>query len=449
MWLIDYATFCAVFLSLEELRCMAPQTVPKGTGPEKGPSAPSPSPSAGRGGGSSSTTMKASGVVECVSLRAASQKWIQANKCGRGQPLTLWCRTSFVSPPPPRGIANTRCFCFINSVMQALVFLPPFAQLAVSAASDANCSSVCPTLAALGQWMANYLKPTPSRAPLVPPALPLHKDPQFSGSSQSDAHEYLQRLLEVIDAELQGVEATWSLPATSSTGSDLKGWTIVCAGKEKLSYRSHQDRHSLLLGSIMGGATESHLKGQGKNRTSVTTEAFFILPIRIGFKATCTVEDALKYTFQDERVELDDGSFVKKATVVSALPAILILHISRWSVTREGDVVKLENTVSLTPTLTVPASVCTDVLKDLKHRSYRLVSAVAHKGNQASSGHYVAFIRSNSLSPGAAAGRPRHSDPAASDGVQFVMCNDTQLSSVPLRHVEQEATYFLLYQRVS
>eukprot|EP00796_Vickermania_ingenoplastis_P013301 gene13302-9139_t len=367
---------------------------------------------------------------------------------------------TFTVLPYPRGLFNSKNFCFINAVLQALIFTPPLAQMAVSA--EKSGSTECPTLAALGKFFLSYWKPGLTRASLLPPQLPLKRDNIFSGGSQCDAQEYLQCLLECVDAELMAVEVqlaaehntVWG-DAGSTRAKDLKGWTTV-NGKEKTTYRVDRSKHSVLFTSVFGGVLENRVCGNSKGRVSATVEPFFMLTLKIGFKSACTIEEALQYTFKMEQIEGGTKPITTR-TVFVELPDILILHLSRWAVTREGSIVKLDNTVSFKNSLTFPSSICADRLVSLPQRTYRLLSAVAHRGSFEDSGHYVTYIAAHAANPANVGPRAGHSDPnscatstsrrAAVPSGTYVLCDDSKISLVGGDALQRETVYFLIYQR--
>ncbi|RNF24303.1 ubiquitin hydrolase [Trypanosoma conorhini] len=366
--------------------------------------------------------------------------------------------TAFNPPPCARGVLNSSNYCFMNATAQALAFIPPFAQLAISAVREAE---VCPTLAALGKWILSYWTRPPLQS-IPPPRLPsVLRGPasssappshlaKMNGSSQEDATEFLHRLLEVIQAELRALEEGYSEnstcgsrePTTSlSENAETKGWTFV-KGKERLSVREHRDEaRSVLLDAVFGGAVENHLKGKSKlkDHASVLVEGFFLLQVDVGFSAECSLEMALERTLQRERVY--DSARAKdllKTAKLRRLPTVLLLQLRRWAVTAEGELVKLDNVVRFSKTLVLPKSTCSEATLNNAARTYELVAFIAHRGRATERGHYVAYL-ANAFLP----------DPAVVQGnAVLTICNDAKVEPVPLREaVESEAVYLLVYQR--
>ncbi|KEG07351.1 ubiquitin hydrolase [Trypanosoma grayi] len=370
--------------------------------------------------------------------------------------------TTFSYPPHVQGVLNNRNSCFINAVLQALVFTPPFAQLAVSAAAEIE---LCPTLATLGRWLLSYWARLPTQS-IAPPRLPLALHGQatsfsspvrqgnMDGSVQEDAAEFMQHMLEIIQAELCALErrfrqnAKFGDTADDSHGNktQTKGWTFV-NGRERLSVREQSDeRHSILFSAIFGGSVESHLKGKSKTKdhVSVVVEGFFMLQVDVCFGAECSLEVALERTLQMERVH-DDAreKDLLKTLKLRRLPIVLLLQVRRWAVTAEGELVKLDNIVHFSKTLVLPKSTCADTTVSNAARTYELVAFVSHRGRATERGHYVAYLTDASSSGNVA--------PAAVEAVRggevLTLCNDARVTTATMQEaVEGEAVYVLVYQ---
>jgi ubiquitin carboxyl-terminal hydrolase 10 len=394
----------------------------------------------------------------------------------------------FTEQPYPRGMVNNSNFCFMNSILQSLLFIPAFAQLAVSVCCDTLARECCPTLTIFGNWALQYWKPGCTRLAIVAPVLmPRNKAGTSSsgttavslipnsqraldGSVQEDAQEFLQKLLECIQRELVLFEEQLgreSEVATvleergggSSPASARKGWTVV-KGKEKLAVREHVDVHgqSQLLSAIFGGTLESHLQGKQRQRhhVSVLVEKFFCVPVDINFAAECTMEQALEHTFTSETIyDSEREKNLKKTLRFGQLPSILLLQLRRWAMTREGELVKLDNVVHLKRALQIPRSICGDETLDNAARSYRLLSVVCHRGDTVGRGHYVTYLVQHAASPDVMkvqqkAGKASEAEAVhtAPPSTSVILCNDANISIAPAKSMEKESIYFLVYQRM-
>lgn len=398
--------------------------------------------------------------------------------------------------PYPRGIFNAKNICFMNAILQVLIFIPSFAQLAVSVADGpTSFGSLSPTMSALGKWFKEYWKPGLTRSSLMPPHFCFLAKIAIFIRDQHDAHEFLQCLLEQADDELMkleeeklsnGASQVELLPSSVSKVSKLKGWTVVQHGKEKLQYRMHTGRHSLLLTSLLGGLLESRVSGNVKNCTSATVQPFFTLSLHISFKSSCTVEEALEHELQKETVFDSCSSPLQKVTLFAELPRILILHFCRWSVTALREVVKIDNEVVYHSMMSIPPHLCANSQLPPLERLYRLVSAVAHRGTQAQVGHYVTYLspehvanpfsfdgrnsqRSFHLNRTTFSASSLHSQEFTTTGSNenlaatrssessrntvpnnhFILCDDTNISLVNETALQKESIYLLVYEKVS
>ncbi|KAG5496185.1 hypothetical protein JKF63_02486 [Porcisia hertigi] len=432
---------------------------------------------------------------------------------GHRKQLAFTLQQSFRELPYPRGMVNSSNFCFMNSILQALVFIPPFAQLAVSISCDAQARQLCPTLAILGKWVLQYWKPGFTRLAMTAPTLmqraPIGANSTTNGASrtatvapsqrildgsvQEDAQEFLQKLLERLHEELVGLEealcngealepatesptkrmASGAAGSTADANScadssgdeassvfNQKGWTIV-KKRKKMAVREHEDAQgqSKLLASIFGGTLESHLQGKERqrDRVSVMIETYYCLPVDVGFAPECTIEQALERTFMTERIyDSDRQKNLKKTLRLGRLPSILFVQLRRWVVTREGELVKLENTVRIKRTLIIPRAICSDETLINAERTYRLLSVVCHRGDAVSRGHYVTYLLHHAASPAVLkvhAGDSSHMDagivPTPPDATTAILCNDASISLCPTSNVEKETLYFLVYQKIS
>lgn len=403
--------------------------------------------------------------------------------------------TRFVVQPYPRGLINRKNLCFMNAVFQSLIFIPGFAQLAISVAdSPSSFSSLSPTMCTLGKWFQAYWNSGLTRSLFPPPQFPHSRKIASFIREQHDAHEFLQCLLEEIDNELMKLErerlskceGSALVPSSVSKVMDLKGWTVVHKAKEKLNYTMHAGKHSILLSSLFGGLTESRVSGIAKNRISATVESFFTLSLKIGFKATCTVGEALERAFQKEEINVSDSMTLHKSMLFVELPKILIVHLCRWAITAEGEVVKIDNAVTCPSTLTIPPHLCADRELPPSDRLYRLLSVVAHRGTEANSGHYVTYLspvhtanpfsvgggHASCLAPGGHTGETpstAHYVSAGSSGTStaaqsspslpsrpcrsavpsghFIRCNDADVSLVNGATLKNEAAYLMVFEK--
>ncbi|KAH9578653.1 Peptidase C19 [Trypanosoma melophagium] len=416
----------------------------------------------GRSGGKNPTSkgaVKSSDThnvaVDCLNLEDVYISLVTSSSSQkmRHSPFT----TVFSHPPNARGVINNSNFCFMNAILQGLVFTPPFAQLAVSATAA---SETCPMLSTLGKWFLSYWTKPPMQ-PIPPPRLSVMMSTssnssstplgsrRMDGSMQEDAPELMHRILEIIRSELSVLEQQFresdSYEADRhplhTESVDTKGWTFV-KGKEKLSVREHsEEQRSILFDSLFGGTLESHLKGKSrtKNFASVVVESFFVLQVDVCFGADCKIEVALERTLQTERVH-DDAreKDLLKTVKLRQLPNLLFLQLRRWAVTAEGEYVKLDNIVRFSKTLVLPKSTCSDTTLSNSARTYDLVAFIAHRGRATERGHYVTYLTNAATS----------AERTENGNDLLTLCNDAKVTTATMQEaLGSEAVYFLLYLR--
>ncbi|EPY27912.1 ubiquitin hydrolase [Strigomonas culicis] len=339
----------------------------------------------------------------------------------------------FSTLPLPRGISNSRHFCYMNAVLQALLFTPPFAQLLVAAVKE---SERCPNCAALGKWFLQYWQPGFTRIVVQPPVLPCFQrnllpaahfgtEGLMDGSVQQDAQEYLLRLLHVVSDELIALEkhvreAMAKGRKKKNNGADDDdesggGWTVI-KGKEKLNVREHAfaEGSSALLANVFGGLTESHLKGKKKNKdhVSVTVQPFFTLEVdyKDGFpqgnrSSPLDIEKALLTTFREEKIEdAKSGQMLTKTVFLKTLPCVLLLQLKRFSYNispYDGSVTCTKDNVrfDVKRTLVIPKALCSNQTLSAEARTYKLLSVIAHLGSEQVTGHYTCYLANNFANP--------------------------------------------------
>lgn len=300
--------------------------------------------------------------------------------------------------PKARALPNEHNFCFMNAVLQVLVFLPPFAQLAISVGRHIPEAVMKEsTIAIMGNWFREYWAPNPADTPLAHPKLPLHAKKSFNGDSQADALEYLQQILETVDKELCIIEE--NLPSYPKSQKDAKlaaveerKHAVIRTSAERISISSLEVKRSFLLSSIFGGMTESVRTTPFQQE--IVLEKFFMLSLILHKKKVCHIEDVLRHTFCG-----DSSSASSEKKYIIELPEVLILHVSRLERTSAG-IAKITSKLVFGPKMIVPKEICSPRLEREAQREYKLVSMIAHRGED-EAGHYVTYLYNprKSLSP--------------------------------------------------
>lgn len=342
----------------------------------------------------------------------------------------------------PRGLINTGNMCYMNSVLQVLIFCIPFYDFLDQVGKKAAHSfkSETPLIDAMIMFMREYkvidsavsveqlrrrLKSEELEQygePFTPEFVydAIRKLPRFASmrrGHQQDAEEFLGFLLEALHDECAqvmrhlpnsaGNSATGSPSATSPTSAtDTNDWLEV--GRRQRAAITRSSGHPVALSPIskvFGGQLRSELRVSGL-QDSVTLEPFQPLQLDIGSPQVHNIVDALKGLTTPETLHGDFGSSRGKDAVavkqvfIESLPPVLILHLKRFQFDTEGTgTVKIWKKVGYPLELELPK----EIFSRQKRNSflaegqgfpkYRLIAVVYHHGKNASGGHYTVDLR--------------------------------------------------------
>ncbi|KAL8873013.1 MAG: hypothetical protein Q9174_001461 [Haloplaca sp. 1 TL-2023] len=353
-------------------------------------------------------------------------------------------RIAFIEP---RGLVNTGNMCYMNSVLQILIFCVPFYDLLEKLSKGAihSFKSTTPLVDTMIMFMHQY-RVIDSAESVDKLRLRLRKDeleqygetfipefvyevirrlPRFSSMSrghQQDAEEFLGFLLEEMHDEcsraLQSASATATTNAktpTAQIGSPTSdsagrasnpdsGWLEVGPKQKAAITRSSG---TILMESpitkIFGGKLRSELRVPGMKH-SVTLEPYQPLQLDIGAPHVNNIIDALKSLTRSETLH---GNFssprgpgipATKQVTIETLPQILILHLKRFQYDNAGGTQKIWKKIGYPLDLEIPKEVFPQHRRGgiMAHGGlpkYRLIGVVYHHGKNASGGHYTVDVR--------------------------------------------------------
>lgn len=333
----------------------------------------------------------------------------------------------------PRGLVNTGNLCYMNSILQVLVFCVPFYDFLDQVAKRAvhSFKSETPLVDAMIMFMRDFkLIDSASTAeqlrlrlkdneleqygdPLTPEYVydVIKRLPRFDNmkrGQQEDAEEFLGFLLAGLhdecaqliknDKQNQIVQSVTS-PMTEQSGSVDGGWHEV-GPKQKtaVTQSSGAIEFETPITKIFGGKLRSEYKKPGE-KPSVTLEPYQPLQLDIGENHINNILDALKNL---TRLETLDGAVrgakaSTKQVHIETLPPVLILHLKRFHYDEKGPQ-KIWKKIGYPLELELPKEVFPQHKRASfqtqgKFPRYRLTAVVYHHGKNASGGHYTVDLR--------------------------------------------------------
>ncbi|KAH8911695.1 cysteine proteinase [Coniochaeta sp. PMI_546] len=350
----------------------------------------------------------------------------------------------------PRGLINTGNMCYMNSVLQVLLFCIPFYDFLDQVGKKVAYSfkSDTPLVDAMIMFQREFnVIASAGNAELLRKKLKIdelerygepfspdfiydaiRKLPRFASmrrGHQQDAEEFLGFLLEGLHDECaQVIRSTLQAESLSAQSSSLStptpsvsskvndgaesGDVWLEVGPKQRPAITRSSGHSSIsspITKIFGGQLRSELSVRGL-KNSVTLEPYQPLQLDIGSPEVKNIVDALKGLTRPETLHGDFNSphgknvTATKTVFIESLPPVLILHLKRFQFDAEGNgTVKIWKKVGYPLELEIPREVLSRQKRSALSAEgsglpkYRLIAAVYHHGKNASGGHYTVDVR--------------------------------------------------------
>ncbi|KAL8829932.1 MAG: hypothetical protein Q9191_001725 [Dirinaria sp. TL-2023a] len=390
-------------------------------------------------------------TASCEDANAAQTNGLAANKAGSlSEALSSYSveranENSRVAFLEPRGLVNTGNMCYMNSILQVLVFCVPFYTFLDQVGKRAAHSfkNDTPLMDAMIMFMREFsaidsavsVKQLQMRLKdneleqygeaFIPEFVyeVIRRLPRFSSmrrGHQQDAEEFLGFILEEMHDECSrtmkfqtsssgaSTPTNGAVPAPSeASGSSLTvddEWMEV-GRKQKaaITRSSGAITTESPITKIFGGKLRSELRVPGM-KNSVTLEPYQPLQLDIGAPSVNNIIDALKGLTKAETLHGEfnsprgPGSNATKQVTIETLPQVLILHLKRFQYDNAGGTQKIWKKVGYPLELEIPKEVFpqhkrSGLVAHGRLPRYRLISVVYHHGKNASGGHYTVDVR--------------------------------------------------------
>ncbi len=322
-------------------------------------------------------------------------------------PFLKWSRVRPVGP----GLSNLGNTCFLNSVLQCLLYTQPLSEYLLAREHSRRChipkEEFCGLCAMEHLTQRVFSTREPSIRPLEIVGRLKAIGKQFRPGRQEDAHEFLRYLIESLQK---------SALSSSTHGLD------------------HRSRETSLIHRIFGGYLQSTVKCASCQHVSRTFEAF--LDLSLDVKHADSLQSALKQFTAPETLSKGNKyrceschrltEAQKKFSIYSA-PQILTVQLKRFFANpMTGQPGKLNRPITFPEQFDLAA--CMSDSEHGQSTTYKLAGVIVHEGSTCQSGHYHAFVR-------------------APAGIWYSM-NDCSVSRVGVESVFRQRAYILFYERI-
>lgn len=297
----------------------------------------------------------------------------------------------------PRGLTNTGNICYMNAILQVLLYCEPFNKtlklIESKSIGSLSQKSTTPLLDIVIKFWKEFSQPS-SMKPISPDnfymSLITHeKFSHLKWGQQEDAEEFLGYFLDGLHEEFVGAIKGLNTPQidlliqqfqqqnddidqlklnefkmnikntmkiikkSKSENQDTtnqeevsdhesNGWSEVGSNNKKVSAKRTVEIEPSPITAFFGGQFRSVLQiPKNKESQSITLDPFQCIQLDISEPSITTVEDAFKQLNEPEKIPYKSSSnkevIAKKQTFIDQLPNILIIHLKRFSYQQEGE----------------------------------------------------------------------------------------------------------------
>ncbi|XP_044761744.1 ubiquitin carboxyl-terminal hydrolase 10-like [Coccinella septempunctata] len=294
----------------------------------------------------------------------------------------------------PRGLINRSTFCYINSILQALLACSPLCQLlkGLNYTSNGIITST-PCIEIMCEFFSQFKEFSGS------PETRLSKK---NKNKRRNFDAYCGDSLEVSSFYkiLNGSRSdTFLIEGQQEDAEEFLGLLLNGLNYEMKSMMNMFEREDeetnkqTPIENIFGGKLLSNIHKKGEESTS-NTQPFFTLQLDI--ERATTIFEALKHLTDVKKIEGFISSKSKQnieawqQILIEQLPVVLVLHLKYFQFDWNGDCSKITKKVSYPMNLQIDPKILSEgTNRSSGKEKYKLFAIVYHEGEEVSDGHYL------------------------------------------------------------
>lgn len=326
-----------------------------------------------------------------------------------------------------KGLKNFGNSCYSNVVMQILTSIPEFLNVLQKryeiVENEDNLANDYPILYRLTEIISNYKTKNTTLASNFLRQIVSKFD--ISGS-QNDAHEFLVYVLDSLNEEMLNIENIYNIKNSSNNNrinnesnnskntEEIKEtndninieeknrininnnnppeeegeWEEVKkGGKTMRQVNSLKNFKTSILGSIFQGIIKQDIIQKGKSSSNCQIEPFFTLHLDTDAPS---IDSMFQKFFQKRNIE---GAEKSSQSFIEKLPEIFIVNPKGFFYDKKNlRIVKIKESLIFNEKLVLKKEYFSPHLRN-KDFCYELIGLIVHKGNLATEGHYICYIK--------------------------------------------------------
>ncbi|XP_044760358.1 ubiquitin carboxyl-terminal hydrolase 10-like [Coccinella septempunctata] len=318
----------------------------------------------------------------------------------------------------PRGLINRSNYCYINSILQALLACPPLCNLLIGLSKNLTenghglppiIKNMCKFINKFEKLPDSYLNRISKRNKKKQGSFDFSCGDSIEASSiytilndtrsdsflvegrQEDAEEFLGLLLNGLKDEMMNIIESCKTENKIEMNHDSEDWKQM-GPKNKRNITRKVQFDKTPISDIFAGLLCSKIHKTGDESTE-NIQPFLTLQLNI--RTAKTITEALEQlTIKNQLEGITSAKTNQKVeawqqVLIEKLPAVLVLHLQCFRYNGNG-CTKIMKKVEFPIDLQVDSKILSGKPSSSSEKQYKLFAVVYHEGKEASKGHYVA-----------------------------------------------------------